>query len=68
MSDRFSYITRFIRRDGKPDEEYYFNTYEEARDHADSFTADDADLYEGIELARMDWYMHQDELLDYIKL
>ncbi len=68
MSDRFSYITRFIRRDGGADEEYYYNTWEEAVQHADIFGHDDADLYEGIEIARMDWYMHEDTVLEYIEL
>ena len=44
------YIVRFVRRDGKPDEEYFYRTAEEARRHFDMFTDDDSGLYDRIEV------------------
>lgn len=44
------WIVRFIRRDGKPDEEYYYHTQQEAEAHRELFQDDDSDLYEAIEV------------------
>ena len=44
------YIVRFVRRDGKPDEEYFYRTAEEARRHFDMFTDDDSGVYDRIEV------------------
>ena len=44
------WIVRFIRRDGKPDEEYYYHTQQGAEAHRDLFQDDDSDLYEAIEV------------------
>ena len=44
------YIVRFVRRDGKPNEEYLYRTVEEARRHFDLFNEDDSDLYDSIEV------------------
>ena len=44
------YIVRFIRRDHKPDEEYYYRTVEEAGLHYDLFLDDDSELYSKIEI------------------
>ena len=44
------YIVRFIRVDGKPDEEYYFNTLQEAQAHKELFDDDDSGLYTRIEI------------------
>lgn len=44
------YITRFIRRDRRPNEEYYYPTIEEARYHLEQFRDDDSELYECIEI------------------
>lgn len=44
------WIVRFIRRDGKPDEEYYYRTHREAEAHKALFQEDDSDLYETIEI------------------
>ncbi len=44
------YITRFIRRDGKPCEEYYYHTLEEAEYHKALFKDDDSNLYKRIEV------------------
>ena len=44
------YITRFIRKDGQPNEEYYWNKESDAVKHLELFTDDDSDLYERIEV------------------
>lgn len=46
------WIVRFIRRDGKPDEEYYYRTHWEAEAHKALFQEDDSELYETIEIIR----------------
>ena len=45
-----NWIVRFVRKDGKPDEEYYYSTQEEAEHHRDLFQDDDSGLYERIEV------------------
>ena len=47
------YVVRFIRVDGKPDEEYYYNTYAEAYAHKDLFDNDDSGLYESIDVEEL---------------
>ena len=44
------YITRFIRKDGQPNEEYYWNKESDAVKHLELFIDDDSDLYERIEV------------------
>ena len=44
------YITRFIRRDHKPPEEYYYHSQPEALAHLDLFRDDDSQLYTKIEV------------------
>lgn len=44
------FIVRFVRADHKPDEEYYYNTEEQAREHLALFIDDDSELYSRIEL------------------
>lgn len=44
------YIVRFVRKDGKSDEEYYYHRLEDARKHIDLFKGDESGLYEKIEL------------------
>lgn len=44
------WLVRFVRKDGKPDEEYYYNTKEEAEYHRNLFQDDDSGLYEKIEI------------------
>ena len=44
------YVTRFHRRDGKPREDYYYHTKEEALNHLNLFRDDDSGLYSLIEL------------------
>ena len=39
------YITRFYRRDGKQNEDYYYPTYEDAFRHLSLFADDDSGLY-----------------------
>ena len=55
------YITRFIRKDHKPPEEYYYRSQAEAQAHLDLFREDDSDLYSRIEVLAPDL-----ALLDYI--
>ena len=42
------YIVRFIMADKKPNEDYYYNTIDEARSHYNLFVADDSELYSKI--------------------
>ena len=44
------FSVRFVRKDGKPDEEYYYHTLQEAETHKKLFDDDDSDLYERIEI------------------
>lgn len=44
------FIVKFVRKDGKPDEEYYYYTLQEAVTHKKLFDDDDSDLYERIEI------------------
>lgn len=44
------YIVRFIRKDGKPNEEYYYPLIEQAEEHFFLFLNDDSELYSRIEL------------------
>lgn len=44
------FIVRFVRKDGKPDEEYYYHTLQEAEAHKHLFDDDDSDLYKRIEI------------------
>ena len=48
------YITRFVRRDRRPNEEYYHPTIEDARNHLEQFRGDDSELYERIEIVSDD--------------
>ena len=45
-----SYIVRFIRKDGKPVEEFFYHTFEAAISHFLLFEDDDSDLYIRIEI------------------
>lgn len=45
-----SYIVRFVRKDNKPDEEYYYPTLQDAQYHFGLFLDDDSNLYERIEI------------------
>ena len=44
------YFVRFVRRDGKPDEEYFYRAADDAQRHFDMFADDDSGLYEKIEV------------------
>ena len=44
------FIVKFVRKDGKSDEEYYYHTLQEAEAHKKFFDDDDSDLYERIEI------------------
>jgi hypothetical protein len=46
------YTVTFIRRDGEPDEIYYYNQLNEARHHFELFRNDDSELYSRIELVQ----------------
>ena len=48
------YIVRFIREDRKPNEEYYYHSLEDARNHIDLFCDDDSGLYKTISLLAVD--------------
>ena len=42
------YITRFIRKDGRKNEDYWYHTLEEALAHLELFRDDDSGLYKKI--------------------
>ena len=44
------WIVRFVRKDGKPDEEYYYRSLAEAEHHKNLFLDDNSGLYERIEI------------------
>ena len=44
------WIVRFVRKDKKPDEEYFYHTQSEAEYHRSLFDNDDSGLYEKIEV------------------
>ena len=44
------YIVRFIRKDDKPVEEFFYHTFEAAFSHLLLFKDDDSDLYIRIEI------------------
>ena len=44
------WIVRFVRKDSKPDEEYYYRSLAEAEYHKNLFLDDDSGLYERIEI------------------
>ena len=44
------YIVRFVRRDEKADEEYYYLAYGDALSHLVLFKNDDSGLYKRIEI------------------
>ena len=44
------WIVRFVRKDGKSDEEYYYRSLAEAKYHKNLFLDDDSELYERIEI------------------
>ena len=52
MNINDGFIVRFVRRDGKPDEEYFYNTTGEALYHFELFANDDSGLYTRIEVSR----------------
>ena len=54
-------IVRFVRKDRRPDEEYYYHTEAAAREHFNLFREDDSDLYSIIRLES-----DTGELIDYI--
>ena len=44
------YITKFIRSDGKPDEDYYYYEEKDAINHLNLFFDDDSGLYKKIQV------------------
>ena len=44
------WIVRFIRKDSRPDEEYYYHSFADAEYHRDLFLNDDSGLYDRIEI------------------
>lgn len=42
------YIVVFVRKDGKPKEEYYYNSKQQAEEHFNLFKNDDSELYDKI--------------------
>ena len=48
------YMVRFIRQDGQPNEEYFYNNQLDAEHHLNLFRNDDSNLYDRIELLRIE--------------
>ena len=53
------YIVRFVRADGKPDEEYFYHREEDARYHVSLSKEDNSGLYTKVELLE-----NSDKMLD----
>ena len=47
------FFVRFVRRDGKPDEEYFYRAAEDAQRHFDMFADDDSGLYKKVEIVNL---------------
>lgn len=45
-----NYVVIFFRKDNKPVEEYYYNSFELAQEHLALFSADDSGLYQKIQI------------------
>lgn len=61
------WIVRFVRKDGKPDEEYFYHSQEEAEHHRDLFQNDDSGLYEKIEVIKEESNKEDTMELNFIK-
>lgn len=61
------YIVRFQRRDGKPDEDYYYNSFPEAHNHLALFKDDDSNLYTHIEVLEYDPHSGKTTFVDRIR-
>lgn len=48
------YVVRFIRKDGLPDEIYYYHKKEDAEYHLHLFDNDDSELYKEILLSSIE--------------
>ena len=44
------FVVRFIRKDGQPNEEYYYHSFNDAMDHFLLFENDDSTLYDEVGL------------------
>ena len=49
------YVVRFVRKDGLPDEEYFYWYYKDAKYHFDLFAQDISELYSQISVNRVDF-------------
>ena len=47
------FLVQFVRRDGKPNEEYYYHSKQSAVDHLNLFYNDDSKIYQYIKLFRV---------------
>lgn len=56
-----NYIVQFVRKDGKPNEEYYYFTREEAEQHFRLFRDDDSGLYK--EICLLSWVGNDTKIL-----
>lgn len=53
------YIVRFVRKDGKQDEEYYYHVFGDAEYHFQLFKKDDSGLYATILLLKYEGSLTQ---------
>lgn len=44
------YIVRFIRKDRKPEEQYFYHSYTDAVTHLEMFRDDDSGLFKRVEI------------------
>ena len=56
------YVVRFVRKDGKPNEEYIYLEEKDAQYHFDCFENDDSGLYIRIEIEEQQNENHVKEL------
>ena len=68
MDESSSYLLRFERRDGEPDEKVYFEDLTEAKEHFNAVNCpDDSELrrkYSCIVLVEVDWYKRANYEID----
>ena len=66
MSVKKMYNVMFIRRDGKPNENYYYKTLSEAHYHLQLFKKDDSNLYNSIVLLEITGFFQEEKEIDAI--
>lgn len=68
MDDQYSFVVRLERRDGLPDEEYFFASERDGQFYFNLFTNPEecsaVKIYSSITFVKVDWINRRDEELD----